>query len=138
MKLKIKLLDENAKVPTKAYFGDAGIDFYSLYDTWVHPQKSNVLPTGVSMEIPQGYFGLMKSRSSLAMKYGCNNTAGVVDAGYRGEVRVVLSTVKPFEIKAGDKIAQMVILPIPDIELEEVEELSNTQRGRKGFGSSGK
>jgi len=144
MKLKIKKLCEGAILPRKAHADDAGIDLFACIQS---PSKQVVIPshsravigTGIAMEIPKGWFGLIKDRSGLAAKYGLHVLAGVVDAGYRGEVKVVLynTSNEPFVVKHGMKIAQMLILPVPEIKIEEVEELTDSERGENGFGSTG-
>jgi dUTP pyrophosphatase len=142
MKLKVVRLSSTAKLPTKAYSNDAGFDLYAderiLMDKY---QIWKTFGTGIAMEIPEGYFGMIKPRSGLSVKQGIDVLAGVVDSSYRGEIKVCLSI--PYNsdylcLEKGDKIAQMVILPVPQIEIEEVLQLSLTDRGEKGFGSSGK
>lgn len=158
--MKIKLLNENATVPTRAHHNDAGWDLYAAEDYWLSPGERYAFGTGVAVEIPEGYFGLVRPRSGLAKNEGvilCSS--GVIDAGYRGELFVVLVNTNPQEfttfedydgrqhltdnsssvyIHAGDRIAQLILIPYNNEELEVVEELSNSVRGTGGFGSSGK
>jgi len=143
-KLNVKRLTEDAKLPTKAYVGDAGFDLYTVQDIEEADDYSGggraIFSTGVAIEIPEGYVGIIKDRSGLAAKQGITVLAGVIDSGYRGEIKVVLFNSSPGlfkSIKKGDKIAQLVILPLPAFEVNEVEELSEAERGIKGFGSSG-
>lgn len=137
-KLRVKKLDPSATLPTRPHKTDAGLDIYLLRDCYLRANQSNILSTGLAFEIPSGHFGLLLSRSSTAMKYGMANIAGVIDSDYRGEVRVVVTVEKEYMAHAGDRIAQLIIVPIPDIQIEEAQELSETQRGSGGFGSSGK
>ena len=152
MKLQVKRLSEDVKLPTKAYEGDAGWDLYSCEDVHVtmHFQsKSDLLEvhTGVAVAIPEGYYGQIMCRSGLGRK-GWRVHPGVIDAGYRGEITIFIQNHRmtqhnmhegqKLDIKKGDKIAQMLILPVPHFELEVVEDLPESQRGEKGFGSSGR
>ncbi|MBI5642994.1 MAG: dUTP diphosphatase [Deltaproteobacteria bacterium] len=139
MNVKVKLLSPEAKAPVKSHIDDAGWDLFSAKEATVGPGETRVIPTGISMEIPHGWYGQIKSRSGLGSK-GLIVTAGVVDSGYRGEVGVVVINSKTdgeFIFKAGDKIAQMVLLPVPEVSFEVTDELNNTKRGEKGFGSTG-
>ena len=136
MKLKV-VLDEGAKMPTKAHDTDAGFDLYCPKE--VPFLKEAIIDTGVHIEIPKGYVGMIKSKSGLNVKHGivCE---GVIDAGYTGSmvVKAYNHSDKEYVFKAGDKLTQLVILPIPDVELEQVDSLEDTERGSNGFGSSGK
>ena len=140
--MNIKLLSENATIPTYAHEGDAGMDLYSAVDATVPCGEVVKVPTDVAMAIPSGYVGLIYPRSGLATKQGLrlSNCVGVVDAGYRGNVIVALynDSAAPQKIYKGDRIAQMVIQPFISCSLEEVEELDETERSTGGFGSSGK
>lgn len=139
LNIRIRLLSIRARVPSKSHHGDAGWDLYSSDEVAVLPGETKVVPTGVAMEIPQGWYGQIKARSGLGSK-GVVVTAGVVDSGYRGEIGVVVVNTKrdgEFVFRAGDKIAQMVFLPVPDVEFELREELEATARGAGGFGSTG-
>ena len=137
-KLNIKRLVEHAVLPTRAYEHDAGLDLYALDDIELAPRSTSGIATGVAMEIPPGHVGLIRDRSSMG-KRGITTLAGVVDAGYRGEVLVLLHNLnnETISFEAGSKIAQMLILPVSTIPVHEVEELSESVRGERGFGSSG-
>ena len=147
MKVSIKKLHEKAVIPAYAKEGDAGLDF-----TAVEISRDNVgnitYHTGLAVEIPQGYVGLLFPRSSISKKQQfLTNCVGVIDSGYRGEIMAkfkpvmgtydtILELFESSEYQVGDKIVQLIILPYPQIELEEVEELSDTERGYGGFGST--
>ena len=139
MKVKIKKLVENAVIPHYAKNGDAGLD---LTATSVEQNEEKIIyHCGLAFEIPQGYFGLVVPRSSNAKKdLLLTNSVGIIDSGYRGEVTAVfLKTLFDGNFyKVGERFAQMIILPYPQIEFEEVEELSKTERGTGGYGSTGK
>lgn len=139
LNIRIRLFSPGARVPSKSHQGDAGWDLYSSSDVTVLPGETKVVPTGVAMEIPEGWYGQIKARSGLGSK-GVVVTAGVVDSGYRGEIGVVVVNTKrdgEFAFRAGDKVAQMVFLPVPEVEFELREELEATARGADGFGSTG-
>lgn len=140
MKVKVKKLVENAVVPRYAKSGDAGLD---LTATSVEQKGDKIIyHCGLAFEIPQGYFGLVVPRSSNAKKdLLLTNSAGIIDSGYRGEVTAVFHKTRllhPDLYQVGERFAQLVILPYPQIELEEAEELSKTERGAGGYGSTGK
>lgn len=141
MKLvKIKLLDKNAVVPSFANPGDAGADLYSVESVTIHGRMQKLVRTGIALEIPAGYMGLIRPRSGLATKLGIGmNSSGVVDAGYRGEISVTLinHSDKSHNISPGQRIAQIVFVPIAYFSFEVVNELSETQRGEGGYGSTG-
>jgi len=136
LSVRVKKLSPSAKVGI-AYADDAGIDLFAIRDVTLPPGKVVKVPTGVIIEIPKGHVGIIKERSSMALK-NLDVKAGVIDAGYRGEVIVVMRNLgnEPYEIKAGDKIAQIVILPVPQIEIVYVTNITETERNEKGFGSS--
>ena len=138
--MNIKLLSENATIPTYAHEGDAGMDLYSAIDAVIPYGETVKVPTDVAMEIPTGFVGLIYARSGLATKQGLApaNKVGVVDASYRGNVIVALHnhSKQPQEIHKGDRIAQMVIQPFVSLSLNVVDELDDTERGEGGFGSS--
>jgi dUTP pyrophosphatase len=138
MELKIKRLSAEAKIPSYGHAGDAVLDLYSAVDHVLAPGEVFAVPTGIQMAIPPGFVGLVWDKSGIALK-GVHRLAGVVDAGYRGEVRVVLINLGrgPFEIKAGMKIAQMLIQPVLSVSVVESAELDETSRGEGGFGSTG-
>lgn len=140
MKVKIKKLVENAVIPTYAKKGDAGMDLTATSKTY-DEQGNVVYGTGIAVEIPEGYVGLVFPRSSICKTdLLLTNSVGVIDSGYRGEIMAKFAYVhmhnKKYEI--GDRIAQLIIMPYPTIEFEEVDKLSETERGEGGYGSSGK
>lgn len=141
-KLKIKKLKDDAVLPTKAYPGDLGYDLYSNEDLILRRFKGNTLiSTGIAIQFPDGYGGMIKDRSSMASK-GITTSGGILDSNYRGEIKVILhnSNDDPYIIKKGDKIAQIVPIEVTDWKVEEVvafDDNSSDSRGEKGFGSSG-
>lgn len=143
MELKIAKLKEEARVPTRAHPGDAGLDLHSCEAAHLGPGERWSVGTGVAVEIPEGHAGLVLPRSGLARDHGISvvNSPGLIDAGYRGEVRVLLLNTDPaevFRVEPGERIAQLVIAPIALAEPVEVESLSESARGGGGFGSSGR
>ncbi|MGC8775697.1 MAG: dUTP diphosphatase [Minisyncoccia bacterium] len=139
MKIYIQKINPEAKIPNLAYQGDAGIDLFSVEDTEIPSMENKAIATGIKIAIPEGYAGFVWDKSGLALNNKIKTMAGVIDSGYRGEVKVVLFNLgkETYKIQKGAKIAQLVIMPIINYELEEVKELDNTHRGEKGFGSSG-
>lgn len=135
-----KYLTETAQAPHKANRSDAGHDLYSDEDTWVFARQRKVIKTGVSLEMPDNLAGLIWPRSGLSVKQGIDVLAGVVDAGYRGEIMVCLYNTSDddVEIKRGDRIAQMIFQEVPVVSLQLRETLGSSQRGSNGFGSTGK
>jgi dUTP pyrophosphatase len=132
---------EGAVVPVRAYSGDAGLDLSACERVELGPGERALVPTGLAVAIPEGYAGYVQPRSGLAAKHGISivNTPGLVDSGYRGELLVnLLNTDKhePFVVEPGMRIAQLVILELPEVELVEVDELPDSERGVRGFGSS--
>ena len=127
--------------PKKAHHDDAAYDVRASHDAVLHPGKVGLVPTGMYLELPTGFEAQIRPRSGLALKHGLAvlNSPGTVDAGYRGEVRVILLNTSDvdFPVKRGDRIAQMVIQKLPDVELVRVDELSESKRGAGGFGSTG-
>jgi dUTP pyrophosphatase len=140
MKLKIKKLKPTAILPSYAHPGDAGMDVYAVEKTILRPGQCAVILTGISMEIPQGYVGLIWDKSGLAIKNGLKTLGGVIDAGYRGEVMVGMINLSGTEyvFEAGHKVAQMLIQAVERSDIEAVEDLADTPRGKGGFGSTGK
>lgn len=143
MKIKIKKLVENAVIPTYAKSGDAGLDLTAT--SWNLDDYGNfVYHTGLAIEIPEGYVGLVFPRSSVSKKkLFLTNAVGVIDSGYRGEITAKFKKLdskneKSSFYEVGERIAQLIILPYPQIEFEEVKELTKTERGTGGYGSSGK
>lgn len=140
MKRKMKImLDPGAKLPTRAHEFDAGFDIYARESQVVSAKESAKFDTGVHVEIPLGYVGMLKSKSGLNVKHGITSE-GVIDAGYTGSIVVKLynNSGRDYKVEEGDKISQLVIMPIILPELEEVDSLEDTDRGDNGFGSSGK
>jgi dUTP pyrophosphatase len=132
---------DGAVVPVRAYAGDAGLDLSSCERVELAPGERALVPTGLAVAIPDGYAGYVQPRSGLATKHGISivNTPGLVDSGYRGELLVNLvnhDLAEPFVVEQGMRIAQLVILEIPEIELVEVDELPDSERAERGFGSS--
>ena len=142
MEVKIKLLNDKAKIPTRGSEKAAGYDLYSTIDTTIMPHETVKVGTGLSMQPPKGYFGAIFARSGLATKFGVRpgNCTGVADEDYTGEYIVALhnDSCDIVSIKEGDRIAQLVFLPYINVEFEEVDELDKTDRGDGGFGSTGK
>ena len=133
------LLDPGAFMPTRAYPTDAGLDLYAKEEAVIFPDTVKTVETGVHVEIPSGYVGLLTSKSGLMSKKGVTSR-GTIDSGYTGAIRVTLINHgdRTLKIKAGDKISQLVILPIITPEIEVVDSLGKTARGSKGFGSTGR
>lgn len=134
------ILDEGAKMPTRAHADDAGLDLYSRENRVVFPYSSATFDTGVHVEIPHGYVGMIKSKSGLNVKYGLTSE-GVADCGYTGSIRVKLynHSSEAYTVAAGDKISQLVIMPIITPVLELVKDFgTETERGDNGFGSTGR
>ena len=137
--LNVKKLHESAVVPTKANSADAGYDLYALEGTIVDKHCHKLIKTGISMQIPDGYVGLIWPRSGLAYKHGIDVFAGVIDSTYRGDIGVILynSQYSNYTIEKGDRIAQIIFQKIEDFDLHVVENLDDSTRGTGGFGSSG-
>ena len=138
--LKVKLLSEKSKLPTRANSTDAGLDLYSIEKLAVIPNTRRLIKTGICIEIPEGYYGRIAPRSGLSIKNGIDVLAGVIDSSYRGELGVVLYNTdksNPVLIHEGDRIAQLIIEKHYNLPVEEVSELSVTERGNGGFGSTG-
>ena len=133
------VVDNGCFVPLKAHEADAGFDLRTPKEVIIPKGKSEVIDTGIHFEIPRGYVGFLKSKSGLNTKHGLL-TEGVIDSGYTGSVRVKVYNNGDgfYRFQKGDKITQIVFLPIPDVTLNEVDSLEDTPRGNKGFGSSGK
>ena len=141
IELPITRLREDAVVPERAYAGDAGLDLAACERVELAPGQRALVGTGLAVAIPEGYAGFVQPRSGLAARHGISvvNSPGLVDSGYRGELRVVLLNTdvsEPFVVEPGMRIAQLVLLPVPEVELVEVDELPASERGVKGFGSS--
>lgn len=140
MELKVRKLYEDAKIPSYANPGDAGMDLYSHEDVLIPRGERKTIGTGFSAEFPEGHVALFWDKSGLASKNGLTVLAGVIDSSYRGEYKVVLlnTSNEDYYVHKGDKIAQMLIQPVVHCKIEEVVELSETQRSSGGFGSSGR
>ncbi len=140
MKLQIKKLDPRAKLPTYAHPGDAGLDIYTLEEVTIKPGERQSIKTGIALAIPDGYVGLVWDKSGLAFKYGLKSMAGVIDAGYRGELMICLfnTSSEPYTFKSGEKLVQLLIQKVDRVEIEEVDELDNTSRSDGRWGSTGK
>lgn len=137
--IEIKRVSPEAVLPTRAHPDDAGMDLYGLEDVLLVPQEGKVVRTGIALALKTGFVGLVADRSSMAKK-GVKTAGGVIDAGYRGEIQIVLWNLSKNEIRLnrGERIAQLLIHPIATPAVREVTSLDETARGEKGFGSSGK
>ena len=140
--VEVKDLDGELELPRYAYDGDAGLDLRSTQHVVLKPFERMAVPCGIALAIPQGYAGFVLPRSGLAAKHGISivNAPGLIDSNYRGEIKVILVNLdasEAFEIKRGDRVAQLVILEVPYTTLNVVDELDTTVRGSGGFGSSG-
>ena len=142
MKLRVRRLHPDARLPHRAHAGDAGHDLYALEPVELAPGERAMVRTGVAVELPPGHAGWVVPRSGLAHRHGLAlvNAPGLVDAGYRGELRVLLlntDRAAPARLAAGDRIAQLVVMAVAGPEVVEVDELGGTDRGAGGFGSTG-
>ncbi len=139
MHLQVKKIVPEAKLPTRAKEGDAGLDLYSVESCVVEPMGRRAVRTGIALEIPMGYVGLVWDKSGLAAKGGIKTMGGVIDSGYRGEIQVILANLGDgtHVIAAGDKIAQLLIQHVELLPVEEVSDLADSERGADGFGSTG-
>lgn len=140
--VSIKILSRDAQIPHMAYNGDAGVDLRSVERIVLEAQERAMVATGLAIALPEGYAGFVLPRSGLAAKHGISivNAPGLIDSNYRGELKVILLNTDPdksFTIEIGDRIAQLIVMPVPTINFEQVEELTESQRGESGFGSSG-
>lgn len=137
----VRRLRDEAVLPRQAYAGDAGLDLASCERVVLAPGERATVPTGLAVEIPEGYAGFVQPRSGLAARHGIGvvNSPGLIDSGYRGEIRVVLLNTdarEPFTVEPGMRIAQLVVAPVATVRLVEVAELAASSRGDRGFGSS--
>lgn len=140
--VNIKRLSEDVELPSYAYTGDAGLDIRCIEDVDLAPLERKLVSTGLAIALPDGYAGFMQPRSGLAIRRGLSivNTPGLIDAHYRGELKVILINLNKDEsihLDKGERIAQLVIQEVPVVSLNEVDELDETDRGAGGFGSSG-
>ena len=139
--LPVRRLRPDAEVPVVAYAGDAGLDLATCESVELGPGERAVVPTGIAVAIPEGYAGFVQPRSGLAARDGITvvNSPGLIDSGYRGEIRVVLLNTdreRTWVAAPGDRVAQLVILAVPELTVFEVDELPESERGARGFGSS--
>ena len=137
--IKYKRIHPDAKIPSYAHEGDAGMDLYSVEDYVLKPGEKIIVKTGIATEMPEGYFGSIRDRSGLAARYAIHVLAGVIDCHYRGEIGVVIINLgkEEFSISKGDRIAQILFQKVEQVNIIEVNELSETSRGKDGFGSTG-
>lgn len=142
MKAKFKRLDKQVQIPVPAHIGDGAVDLQCRVDFSLEPGERAAIPTGLAIAIPDGYAGLVIPRSGHALRHGLSvvNGPGLIDSGYRGEVHVILVNLgqESVSFRAGDRIAQLAIIAVPEITWEETDELDDTSRGEGGFGSTGK
>ena len=141
IELPLRRLRPDAVVPARAYDGDAGLDLAACERVELGPGERATVGTGIAVAIPEGHAGFVQPRSGLAARHGITivNSPGLVDSGYRGELKVVLQNTDrraPFVVEPGMRIAQLVVLPVPGVAAVEVEELPASERGDRGFGSS--
>ena len=140
IEVAVRRLRPEARIPEQAYEGDAGLDLAACEHAVLGPGERAVVPTGLAVEIPDGYAGFVQPRSGLAARHGIGivNSPGLIDAGYRGEIRVVLLNTgrEPFSVEAGMRIAQLVVVPFASVRVVEVKEFATSERGARGFGSS--
>jgi dUTP pyrophosphatase len=141
IELPVRRLRDDAVLPAQAYAGDAGLDLAAADGVTIAPGERALVGTGVAVAIPDGYAGFVVPRSGLAARDGLGkvNSPGIIDSGYRGEVRVVLLNTdreRPFTVEPGMRIAQLLVVPIPRVRPVEVDELPDSERGERGFGSS--
>ena len=139
--IKIKKLHSEAITPKYAHQGDAGMDIYSVEELIIPSKERGLVKTGLSFEIPEGYEIQVRPKSGLALNHGLTilNTPGTIDSGYRGEICVIIfnSSAKDYQVKKSEKIAQIVLKKVESMDIEEVNELSDSSRGQGGFGSTG-
>ena len=137
--VKVQLLNSNGIIPTKTNDNDAGFDLYSSIDTIIPSKQRKTVSTGIAIQMPEHFAGLIWPRSGLSVKKGIDVLAGVIDSGYRGEIMVCLynTSDENVSINAGDRIAQIIFQEVPRVKLEVHSTLGSSQRGENGFGSSG-
>jgi dUTP pyrophosphatase len=139
--VRVRLLTPDSKMPSLANEGDVAFDLYSTIDFDLRPGQRVAVPIGISLEIPRGYEGEVRPRSGLALQHGVTvlNAPGSIDSGYRGEIKSIMVNLgtETFRITKGMRISQLAIRPVPDIRLVKSETLASSERGEKGFGSSG-
>jgi dUTP pyrophosphatase len=143
LRIPVKRLDQDLPLPSYARAGDAGLDLLATEDVTLNPGERAAVPTGIAVAIPEGHAGFVHARSGKALKEGLAvaNAPGLIDSGYRGEIKVIVVNLDPsstIDIKRGEKVAQLVIQPVTTAELDEVDELPGSERGDGGFGSTGR
>ncbi|MBU0706850.1 dUTP diphosphatase [Patescibacteria group bacterium] len=140
MKIKIQRLSPEMKLPKYARADDAGLDLFSCEDYTIQPKTRHTFSLGFALELPRGYVSLIWDKSGLASKQGLTTLGGVIEWSYRGEYKLILHNTsdQPYDVKKGDKLAQMLIQPVESVTIEEVDKLSDTERGSGGFGSTGR
>jgi dUTP pyrophosphatase len=140
MQLKVKKLTKDSLLPTYAKGGDAGMDLYANETVAVEPGKVGRIKTGISMEIPEGYVGLCWDKSGLSMNHGIKVLAGVIDSGFRGELvlGIINLSDKAYTFEKGHKVMQMLIQKVEQVDIVEADSLPDSERGKEGFGSTGK
>ncbi len=138
--LKFKLLNKVAKLPTYAHTDDAGFDLYSTVEKVLKPGKVEIIPLGIASEIPNGWYVEIRDRSGLSVNYGIHSLAGTIDAGYRGEWKIIVVNhgAKKYKVERHERIAQGVLQLAPQAKIVEAKKLSETKRGKGGFGSTGR
>ena len=136
---EVKKLTDSSQVPTKGHLNDAGWDLYADENIKLWPEETKLISTGIAIQLPKGFVGLIWDRSSMGVK-GIHRHAGVIDCGYKGEVKVCLhnTTAELYHIEKGDRIAQMLIQEAPNFRMHVIHELNSTSRGDEGFGSTGR
>ncbi|MFA4855760.1 MAG: dUTP diphosphatase [archaeon] len=141
MKLRVKRLCEEAKIPEYAHEGDSGMDLYSIEDLTLAPGERRLVKTGLQIALPRGFEAQVRPKSGLAANFGVTilNTPGTIDSGYRGEIMAIMVNLgsQPYRVEKGKKIAQMVIAKVEEAKVEEVDSLDETARKGNGFGSTG-
>lgn len=143
MRVRVRRLDPDLPLPSYARPGDAGLDLLSAEDVSLKPGERTAIPTGLAVEIPEGHAGFVHARSGRALREGLAlvNAPGLIDSGYRGEIKVIVVNLDPSDVvhvRRGDKIAQLVVQPVVSVELEEAGDLEASERGAGGFGSTGR
>lgn len=140
MRIKIKKLNLEARIPSYALKGDAGMDLFSCEDAVLKPGERKAVSTGIAIEFPEGYAGLIWDKGGMAVNSGIKTMGGVFEHTYRGDYKIILlnTSDEEYHVKKGDKIAQLLIQPVVSAEIEQVQELSESPRGERRFGSTGK
>jgi len=141
MKLKVKKINPEARIPAYAHEGDSGLDLYSVEETVIEPGERKTVKTGLQISMPKGFEAQVRPKSGLASKFGVTvlNTPGTIDSGYRGEIMVIMANLgkETYKVEKGKKIAQMVIAKVEEAEIEETNSLEDSSRKEGGFGSTG-